>query len=347
MVERAVERRVRRTLLTAILSALAMLLLAPVGAQARVACPAEEDAITSANGAQVSDAIFCLTNQVRASYGLSAFHRDTRLDAAARLHSQDMAARNFFDHVTPDGRTPSQRAAAQGYKSGVGENIAYNYPTAKAVVLGWMASAGHCRNILGTARDIGIGAAGADAPYYTQAFGDYAFGEGSPRADACPYTLDLDALSDATSTTAAPGATVAGPAADGLTQTISPGAPALRSLAVSRGRLRAGKRGRIAYKLSAPATVTFRVERLIAGRRAGGRCLTATASRRSGAPCVRYRMLPGRLIDAGSKGANTFTFRARLRGRPLAPGRYRLRATATDNSGDGSAPRRAGFVVRG
>ncbi|MDQ3849602.1 MAG: hypothetical protein M3296_03175 [Actinomycetota bacterium] len=36
-----------------------------------------------------------------------------------------------------------------------------------------MASTGHCRNILGSARDIGVGTAGTPIPYYTQVFGAY------------------------------------------------------------------------------------------------------------------------------------------------------------------------------
>ena len=47
---------------------------------------------------------------------------------ASRQHSQDMFARNYFAHVTPDGNGPSQRVAAAGLTaSGVAESIAYSY----------------------------------------------------------------------------------------------------------------------------------------------------------------------------------------------------------------------------
>src|SRR4051812_38258965 len=47
---------------------------------------------------------------------------------AARQHSQDMFARNYFAHLTPDGLAPSQRVAAAGFAStGVAESIAYSY----------------------------------------------------------------------------------------------------------------------------------------------------------------------------------------------------------------------------
>jgi uncharacterized protein YkwD len=42
-----------------------------------------------------------------------AFSRELTL--AARAHSEDMATRQFFDHVNPDGANPTARAQAQGY----------------------------------------------------------------------------------------------------------------------------------------------------------------------------------------------------------------------------------------
>jgi hypothetical protein len=50
-----------------------------------------------------------------------AFH--PTLLQAARAHSADMVARNFFDHVNPSGQDPTARASAIGYDAGVGENI--------------------------------------------------------------------------------------------------------------------------------------------------------------------------------------------------------------------------------
>jgi hypothetical protein len=44
---------------------------------------------------------------------------------AARVHADDMLAREFFDHVNPDGIGPSDRAKAAGYPVGAGENIAW------------------------------------------------------------------------------------------------------------------------------------------------------------------------------------------------------------------------------
>jgi uncharacterized protein YkwD len=333
----------RRSLLTAVVPALAVLAFAPAGAQARASCGAEQSATTGANGAQVSDVIFCLTNEVRASYGLPAFRRDARLDASAREHSQDMVARRYFAHVTPEGLTPSARAAAQGYAVGAGENIAYGYPSATATMIAWMANAGHCRNILSSARDVGIGTFAGQPAYYTMALGDYAFATSSLASDGCPYDLNLDTL-------VVPEQLVAPPTTPSVPATDAPeieaiARPRLSGLALAPTRLWPGGSGNVVYNLSAPATVTFHVERFAAGRRAHGRCVAASAAGRWAAACTRYRKLRGSVTDAGDDGPNTFTFRGRLRGRTLAAGRYRLRAVATDDAGSASPVRLARFFV--
>ncbi len=184
-----------RALLTAFLATISASLCLPLSAQARTPCPGEQVTPTALNSALVSDAIFCLSNQVRANYGLPAFHRDARLDTAARLQSEDMSDGSFFAHTNPEGLTPNDRAVAQGYTLGVGENIAQGYAPASEVVLRWMASPGHCRNMLSGAVDFGVGTAVTTMPYYSQEFGDYysQWVDEAP-ADSCPYTLDLDAL---------------------------------------------------------------------------------------------------------------------------------------------------------
>jgi uncharacterized protein YkwD len=116
----------------------------------------------------------CGTTAYAAAAPLAA---DARLQSAARLHSQDMAARNYFSHTSQDGRTVGQRLAAAGYTGGTwGENIAAGQATAEAVVQGWMASAGHCANIMNpTFRLLGVGYATSATStyrhYWTQDFG--------------------------------------------------------------------------------------------------------------------------------------------------------------------------------
>jgi uncharacterized protein YkwD len=71
------------------------------------------------------------------------------LFTAAAGHSQDMALRNYFDHVSLDGKTIGQRAISAGYNfAALGENIAAGQGSVSEVMAGWLASQGHCNNIM-------------------------------------------------------------------------------------------------------------------------------------------------------------------------------------------------------
>lgn len=99
------------------------------------------------------------------------------LGTAAQGHSRAMANNNFFDHLDRDGRTPGDRAELAGYAGQqVGENIAAGQDTPRKVVDGWLASAGHCANLMNPQfRE--LGAAYATDPksdagvYWTAMFG--------------------------------------------------------------------------------------------------------------------------------------------------------------------------------
>lgn len=80
---------------------------------------------------------------------VSALTWNDRLFSAAARHSQDMATNNYFSHTGLDGRSAAQRIAAEGYAwSWVGENIAAGQSSVTAVMNGWLASEGHCANIM-------------------------------------------------------------------------------------------------------------------------------------------------------------------------------------------------------
>lgn len=71
------------------------------------------------------------------------------LASAAEAHTRSMANNNFFDHKDRDGRTPGDRAELAGYSGqGVGENIAAGQDTPRKVLDGWLASPGHCANLM-------------------------------------------------------------------------------------------------------------------------------------------------------------------------------------------------------
>jgi uncharacterized protein YkwD len=99
-----------------------------------------------------------------------------RLSHIAAGHSQSMGARDNLAHQDPDGSTPADRVRRGGYDARVvGENVASGVPTAAEVVAGWLASPGHCANIM-DARFTEMGVAYVVAPrsggaiYWTQLF---------------------------------------------------------------------------------------------------------------------------------------------------------------------------------
>jgi uncharacterized protein YkwD len=89
----------------------------------------------------------CGTHGAFAATG--ALQWNTLLVNAATGHSQDMSAQNYFSHTSLDGRTYDQRVTNAGYTwMRVAENIAAGYPSVQAVVDGWLASDGHCANLM-------------------------------------------------------------------------------------------------------------------------------------------------------------------------------------------------------
>jgi uncharacterized protein YkwD len=79
------------------------------------------------------------------------------LATAAEAQSRSMANNNYFDHKDRDGRTPGDRAELAGYDfQQIGENIAAGQDTAHKVLEGWLASPGHCANLMNPLfRDVG------------------------------------------------------------------------------------------------------------------------------------------------------------------------------------------------
>ena len=94
---------------------------------------------------------------------------DPKLEIAARRHAKDMKKNNFLEHKGSDGSTLSERVSEAGYRwRRVGENIASGYPGITAVLEGWKASAGHCRNMMNAEfKDLG---AAREGDYWVQNF---------------------------------------------------------------------------------------------------------------------------------------------------------------------------------
>jgi uncharacterized protein YkwD len=89
-----------------------------------------------------------IMNDHRSSVGCSALDWNELVAEVALDHSKDMAQRDFFAHENPDGSDPFDRLSAAGLEwSRAAENIAFGYPTAEAVLAGWLDSPGHRANI--------------------------------------------------------------------------------------------------------------------------------------------------------------------------------------------------------
>ena len=135
-----------------------------------VPAPATKDKITA-----MEDEVTSLINKERGKAGCGTVKTDERMRAAGRAHSADMAKNNYFSHTGLDGGSFVDRLARAGYprEGAAGENIAYGYGTAQAVVTGWMNSPDHRRNIVNcSAKSTGVGLAyQGSRPYWTQLFG--------------------------------------------------------------------------------------------------------------------------------------------------------------------------------
>ena len=98
--------------------------------------------------------VLCLLNAERTERGLAPLGRRQQLELASQRHSEDMVARRFFEHDTPDGVDPQQRMLAAGYPSNnaiTGENIAWaagDRASPFEIVDLWMHSPPHRENIL-------------------------------------------------------------------------------------------------------------------------------------------------------------------------------------------------------
>lgn len=120
------------------------------------AAPFEADALK--NESRVSARVLELANEARSRPrrcgsrqfpAVAPLALESHLTAAARTQARDMAKHNTLDHTGSDGSSPDQRVSHAGYKwRAAGENIASGPTTPEEVMEGWLASPGHCENIM-------------------------------------------------------------------------------------------------------------------------------------------------------------------------------------------------------
>ena len=132
--------------------------VAPAPSVAAASAPHAGKSPTLAASSNLAKRALELVNQVRARgthcgdelFGPApALTLSGTLDDVALGHANDMAQKNYFEHVDPAGHSPADRVRATGYQEKlVGENIAYGPKTVDEVVQGWLDSPGHCENIM-------------------------------------------------------------------------------------------------------------------------------------------------------------------------------------------------------
>lgn len=88
-------------------------------------------------------------NTLRAEQGLPGLTHNETLDRAAQAHANDMADRGYFNHQSPEGAGPGDRATAAGYPwCLIAENIAKGQTSQTEVMQAWANSPPHRTNML-------------------------------------------------------------------------------------------------------------------------------------------------------------------------------------------------------
>ncbi len=175
---------------------IASMSLAPAAVARGRGCATANSPIAAAARAALQRAVVCLVNEQRRERGLPALRENARLNRSAQGWTNTMVTLRDFSH----GADFAARISAVGFRwSSVGENIATGFTTAAAVVRGWMASTGHCQNILNpTYRYVGTGVSDRVVAGYSSGGGtwteDFGLGRGQRAAsedwapaEHCPY----------------------------------------------------------------------------------------------------------------------------------------------------------------
>ncbi|MFG2837743.1 CAP domain-containing protein [Streptomyces zaomyceticus] len=136
----------------------------------------------TASGAQASAGdvvgfaqdVVALANAEREKAGCGRLRSESHLRAAAQKHADDMSARDYYEHDSPEGHDAGDRMSGAGYAwSTWGENIHRGPRTPARAMADWMNSPGHRANILNCSfEDIGVGVTlTSNGPWWVQNFG--------------------------------------------------------------------------------------------------------------------------------------------------------------------------------
>lgn len=140
------------------------------------AAPAATTAVVATTS--IEEQVFQAINRIREENHLVPLSMAKDLTDVARYHSQDMAMRDYFDHISPDGGDARKRVQKFGITNWnrLAENLAMNYgqsDPATVAVRGWLRSPSHRQNILDeklTETGIGVAVDAKGRVYLTQLF---------------------------------------------------------------------------------------------------------------------------------------------------------------------------------
>lgn len=128
--------------------------------------------------AVISAVLVDLANEDRSERALPELKTDPLLTAAAQAKADDMAAKGYFSHTTPEGYDSWHWFEQAGYEYRfAGENLAVNFSDSTEVEEAWMASPTHRDNIISPRyTEIGIATAvgtyeGRETVFVVQMFG--------------------------------------------------------------------------------------------------------------------------------------------------------------------------------
>lgn len=139
-------------------------------------------------GAEIASGVLIdLTNESRVAEHELPLLKNDKLTKAAQLKGEDMVAKEYFAHNSPDGVTPWHWFKEAGYTFlYAGENLAINFTDSSDVEKAWLNSPKHRANIMNAEfREIGIATVpgtyeNVPTIYIVQMFGTPAYAEITP-----------------------------------------------------------------------------------------------------------------------------------------------------------------------
>ncbi|MER5417613.1 CAP domain-containing protein [Streptomyces virginiae] len=122
---------------------------------------------------QLAQQVVALTNTERLKHGCPPVSDDPRLTLAAKWHSDEMAAREYYGHYIPNRPDAGTRITSAGYNWSNWNQIINKGPThSKTAMEGWIQTAGNRATVLNCSfRHVGVSVnLASTGPWWTAVF---------------------------------------------------------------------------------------------------------------------------------------------------------------------------------